>query len=71
MAVKLNDKQVKSLLRKGEPGRYAAGHGLYLRVSNEENGFWVVRYSVKEGAGRSRWGHLYPMENVISFQRRA
>lgn len=33
MAVKIKDKQVKSLLRKGEPGRYAAGSGLYLRVT--------------------------------------
>lgn len=45
MAVKLNDKQVKALLRKGESGRYAAGGGLYFRVSNEGTGFWVVRYT--------------------------
>lgn len=45
MAAKLNDKQVKSLLRKGEPGRFAAGNGLYFRVSNEGSGFWVVRYT--------------------------
>lgn len=44
--MKLNDKQVKSLLRKGDPGRYAAGHGLYLRVSNEGTGFWVSRYTI-------------------------
>lgn len=45
MAVKLNDKQVKSILRKAEPGRFAAGNGLYFRVSNEGSGFWVVRYT--------------------------
>ena len=45
MAAKLNDKQVKSLLRKGEPGRFAAGNGLYFRVSDEGSGFWVVRYT--------------------------
>ncbi len=46
MSVKLNDKQIKSLLRKKEPGRFAAGHGLYLRVSNEGTGFWNVRYTI-------------------------
>ncbi len=45
MATKLNDKQVKSLLRKGKPGRFAAGNGLYFRISNEGSGFWVVRYT--------------------------
>lgn len=45
MAVKLNDKQVKSVLRRAEPGRFAAGNGLYFRVSNEGSGFWVVRYT--------------------------
>ncbi|MCG9626024.1 tyrosine-type recombinase/integrase [Vibrio mediterranei] len=45
MAAKLNDKQVKSLLRKSEPGRFAAGNGLYFRVSNEGTGFWVCRYT--------------------------
>ncbi|MEA3545484.1 MAG: integrase arm-type DNA-binding domain-containing protein [Thermodesulfobacteriota bacterium] len=46
MSTKLNDKQVKSLLRKGKLGRYAAGNGLYLRISNEGTGFWAVRYTV-------------------------
>ena len=49
--MKLNDKQVKSLLRKGEVGRYAAGNGLYLRISNEGTGFWAVRYTI---GGRRR-----------------
>jgi len=51
MSVKLNDKQIKSLLRKGVVGRYAAGNGLYLRISNEGTGFWAVRYTVN---GRRR-----------------
>lgn len=51
MAAKLNDKQVKAALRKGEPGRFAAGNGLYFRVTKEGNGFWVVRYTVN---GRRR-----------------
>lgn len=46
MAARLNDKQVKSFLKKGTPGRYAAGNGLYFRVSNEGSGFWVIRYTV-------------------------
>ncbi len=45
MAAKLNDKQIKALLRKGDAGRYAAGGGLYFRVSGEGTGFWVVRYT--------------------------
>ncbi|MFK5927203.1 MAG: tyrosine-type recombinase/integrase [Desulfuromusa sp.] len=51
MSVKLNDKQIKSLLRKGVVGRYSAGNGLYLRISNEGTGFWAVRYTVN---GRRR-----------------
>ena len=51
MAGKLNDRQIKSLLRKGESGRYGVGGGLYFRVSKEGSGFWVVRYSVN---GRRR-----------------
>lgn len=43
---KLNDKQVKSLLRKGRLGRHSAGNGLYLRISNEGTGSWAVRYTV-------------------------
>ncbi|MTI13698.1 tyrosine-type recombinase/integrase [Sansalvadorimonas verongulae] len=46
MANRINDKQVKSLLRKGVPGRFAAGNGLYFRVSKEKTGFWILRYTV-------------------------
>ncbi len=45
MATRLNDKQIKSLLRKGEAGRHAVGGGLYFRVSAEGTGFWVARYT--------------------------
>ncbi|MGI9284775.1 MAG: tyrosine-type recombinase/integrase [Pseudomonadales bacterium] len=41
-----NDKQIKALLRKGQPGRHAVGGGLYFRVSSEGTGFWVVRYTM-------------------------
>ncbi len=59
MSVKLNDKQVKSLLRKGVVGRYAAGNGLYLRISNERTGFWAVRYTVN-GKRREIMLGIYP-----------
>lgn len=41
----MNDKQIKSLLRKKATGRYAAGNGLYLRVSESGTGFWILRYT--------------------------
>ena len=41
----LNDRQIKSLLRNGKPGRYADGGGLYLRVTTSGTGFWTVRYT--------------------------
>ena len=44
MATRLNDKQIKLLLRKGEPGYTGVGNGLRFRISNEGTGFWVFRY---------------------------
>ncbi len=44
--MKLNDKQIKSLLRKKEAGRFSIGNGLYFRVSDEGSGFWVCRYTI-------------------------
>jgi integrase len=46
MAKKLTATQASSLLKKAIPGRYSAGNGLYLRISNEGTGFWVVRYTI-------------------------
>ncbi|WP_252733631.1 site-specific integrase [Pseudoalteromonas sp. C2R02] len=46
MAVKMNDKQIKSLLSKKVTGRHAVGNGLYFRVTTEGSGFWVVRYAI-------------------------
>lgn len=48
MAMKLNDKQIKSLLRKKESGYYSSGNGLYFRVSKEGTGFWIVRYTINK-----------------------
>ncbi len=41
----MNDKQIKSLLRKESTGRYSAGNGLYLRVSESGTKFWILRYT--------------------------
>lgn len=46
MAVNFTVKKLQSLLKNGKPGRYAAGNGLYFRVSNEGTGFWTVRYNI-------------------------
>lgn len=34
----MNDKQVKSLIKKGEHGRHAVDNGLYLRIANNNIG---------------------------------
>ncbi len=38
--------QIKSMLKNNKPGYYAVGNGLYLRISGERTGFWVIRYSI-------------------------
>lgn len=42
----MNASKAKSLVSKKIVGRHAAGHGLYLRVTKEGAGYWVVRYSI-------------------------
>lgn len=64
MATQLNDKQVKALLRKKVPGRYAAGGGLYFRVSNEGTGFWLVRYTTN-GKRREIALDKYPQLSLV------
>ena len=64
MSAKLNDKQVKALLRKKVPGRYAAGGGLYFRVSNEGTGFWLVRYTTN-GKRREITLDRYPQLSLV------
>ena len=44
----MNNNQIKALLRLGETGRHSIGNGLYLRISKEGTGFWVVRYTIHE-----------------------
>lgn len=46
MATRINDRQIKALIRKGEAGRYAVGNGLYLRISDEGTSSWAVRYTI-------------------------
>jgi len=46
MANKLNDKQIKALLKSGQPVKQSVGNGLYFRISSEGTGFWVMRYSI-------------------------
>jgi len=45
MYKKTTDKQLKSLLKRGEVLRHAVGNGLYFRVSSSKKGSWVVRYN--------------------------
>lgn len=41
----LNAAKVKALLAKGEPWRHADGGGLYLVVTGERRGWWMLRYT--------------------------
>ena len=41
----MNDRQVKSLLKAGEVGKYSIGNGLYFRISKEKTGFFIFRYT--------------------------
>jgi len=43
MAVKMTDKHIKSLLKKGIAGKHAIGNGLYFRISKEGTGFCILR----------------------------
>ena len=45
MKTSFTDKKAKALLKDGKAGRFAAGNGLYFRISAEGSGFWVVRYT--------------------------
>ncbi|WNC72727.1 tyrosine-type recombinase/integrase [Thalassotalea psychrophila] len=46
MAYKLNDKQIRALLKQGKPGHHNVARGLYFRISNEGTGFWSVKYTI-------------------------
>lgn len=44
----ITNAKIKALIKKGESGRYAAGNGLYLRISSGATAFWVVRYIINK-----------------------
>ncbi|MFN4056351.1 MAG: Arm DNA-binding domain-containing protein [Alishewanella aestuarii] len=41
----LTTKTVESLIKKGKPGRFGDGEGLYLTVPKSGNPFWFLRYT--------------------------
>ncbi|USE36900.1 integrase arm-type DNA-binding domain-containing protein [Endozoicomonas sp. SCSIO W0465] len=49
----MKDSEVKKLIKAKKEGRYAAGNGLYLRISKELSVTWIVRYTVS-GHGDKR-----------------
>ena len=46
MTVKFTDKLVKKYIKEAKPGYHGDGNGLFLRISKERTGFWVVRYTI-------------------------
>lgn len=42
----LTVKEVQSITRKGEPGRYGDGEGLYLMVPPKGVPYWMIRYTI-------------------------
>ncbi|EPN4987720.1 tyrosine-type recombinase/integrase [Vibrio alginolyticus] len=48
MKAKMNDTQIKALIRENKEGKYAVGHGLYLRISKQGSPFWIVRYTINK-----------------------
>ena len=58
-------KQLESIIKSDKPGRYSAGYGLYLNISNDKSLSWLYRYKL---AGKSRWMGLgaYNRENTLA-----
>ncbi len=51
----MKDSEIKKLIKTKKEGRYAAGNGLYLRISKELSVTWVVRYTISgQGGNRKR-----------------
>lgn len=42
----MNDAQLKAKLKACQAGKYTVDRGLYFRISEEGNGFWMLRYSI-------------------------
>jgi integrase len=59
--VKLTAKKVAKLVRRGAPGKYPDGHGLYLQVQNRNNASWFFRY---QRDGKEHFPGLGPIHTV-------
>ena len=44
----MNDAQLKVKLKARQAGKYTVDRGLYFRISEEGNGFWMLRYSIND-----------------------
>lgn len=44
----MNDAQLKAKLKSGQLGKFTIDRGLYFRISDEGNGFWMLRYSIND-----------------------
>ena len=44
----MNDAQLKAKLKLGHPRKFSVDRGLYFRISEEGNGFWMLRYSIND-----------------------
>jgi len=42
----MNVQQIKSLIKKSEPGRFRVDDNLYLRISNSKTASWTFRYKI-------------------------
>jgi hypothetical protein len=42
----MNDARLKAMLKASQAGKYTLDRGLYFRISEEGNGFWMLRYSI-------------------------
>ena len=69
MPQKLNDKQIKALLKKGDSGRFAIGNGLYFRISNVGTGFWVLRYTINNKRREMFIGKYGKQEGELSLAK--
>ncbi|MGV6851613.1 MAG: tyrosine-type recombinase/integrase [bacterium] len=70
MKGKLTHKEIQSMLKIKKPGYYAAGNGLYLRISKERTGFWVVRYMIHKRRREIRIGQ-YPRMSLADANAQA
>lgn len=50
--MKLNDKQIKRLIKEGLPGKHSLGNNLYLRISDEGTATWVFRFKMSKNSSK-------------------